>query len=221
MRSGVSGRVEGLRASEGDSLVVQHGSVWSMRILDMFPPVCVRVCACACWDLRGQSGLFVGLRALLCATGASRTSRAFRLDPPFPVLKDRIYCDNSFRSITDRPALNAALLLLFPRPESSTSTRVVLHRWNGCEGSRMKGIEWRLLSILYRHPLPPVANLEFMSPVTYRDALYYVWNMRISSAAWSCDDEWTIWYVSWHEFIALKSHPVPAKSSLDFISGTK
>lgn len=63
MRGGVPGKVEGLGASEGDSLVVQHGSVWSMWILDMFPPIRVRVYACACRDLRGQSGLFVGLRA--------------------------------------------------------------------------------------------------------------------------------------------------------------
>jgi len=100
-----------------------------------------RMCACARVCVPGsprlKRTLRKGLRALLCATGASWTNRAFRLDPPFPVLKDRIYCDNSFRSIVDRPALNAALLL-FPQPESSTSPQRVLHRWNGCEGSRIE-----------------------------------------------------------------------------------
>lgn len=94
--------MEGLEASEGDSLVVQHGSVWSMGILDMLPPVYVctrvRVCACACQDLRGQSGLSSWASAPYYARrGPLERAGRFGSDSPFPVLKDRIYCDNSFR----------------------------------------------------------------------------------------------------------------------------
>jgi len=64
---------------------------------------CACVCVCVSGPPRPKRALRGPPRALLCATGASWTSRAFRLDSPFPALKDRIYCDNSFRSQTGLP----------------------------------------------------------------------------------------------------------------------
>lgn len=141
------------RASEGDSLVVQHGSVWSMRILDMFPPVRVRVCVPG--PPRPKRASSWASAPYYARRGPLERAGRFGSDPPFPALKDRIYCDNSFRSIADRPALKrgaaAPLSTAGVIHLAATSTPQVKRMWGQSNaGNRMVEAS---LNTVTRYPL--------------------------------------------------------------------
>ena len=113
--------MEGPEEREGDSLVVQHGSVRTARFLDVCRlrrPMYVRTyvrtyvrararersvrawhaCVRGWRRLQGQSRLWPRRRALLCATGAPWTRRTRRFGRSDSTLKHGIYCGNSFCS---------------------------------------------------------------------------------------------------------------------------